>query len=179
MGADDIHLVGRGGIADTQTHHETVELRIGKRLRARRPNGILRRDTDKRPGDLVGNPVDRNRKFFHNLEQCRLGLGAGTVDFVTQQQIAIDRPHREAQSGGFLIVHGKAHDVGRHGIGGELNTFEIEVEHFRNPDGERGFTDTGIVFEQHMTSGVDGHDHLFDDLTLTYQYLADFLYDIL
>ena len=68
--------------------------------------------------------------FLHGLEQRCLRLRRRAVDLVGQDDLREDRPLHEAQApcALFLVEDFGARDVGRHQVGRELNSLEIEVE---------------------------------------------------
>lgn len=54
LGLNDVDLILPGGIADGQTDHEAVQLRVGQGLGARRARGVLGGDAQERGIQLVG-----------------------------------------------------------------------------------------------------------------------------
>jgi len=69
--------------------------------------------------------------FLHRLQQGRLRLGRGAVDFVGQQDVGEDRPVDEAEVPPPLLVflqHVRAGDVRGHQVGRELDPLELDVQ---------------------------------------------------
>ena len=84
-------LVGERRVADRHLHREAVELGLGQRVGALVLDGILGRDHEEGPIELIALAVDRDLRLLHRLEQCGLRLRRGTVDLVDEQHVGEDR----------------------------------------------------------------------------------------
>src|SRR3954469_4225386 len=116
------------GISHVHAHEETIELRLGQRIRSMMLDRVLRGDHKKRLRQLVADSVDRNLALVHGLEQRRLSLWSGTVDFVGQQNVGKHRPAFEFE---FLLcrrIYGNTENVGRQHIAGELYPLKAASE---------------------------------------------------
>ena len=71
--------------------------------------------------------VDRDRALLHDLEQSRLRLGRGSVDLVTQEQVAEDRAGTKDERMRLVVIHAEARDVRRHRVGRELDAAILEA----------------------------------------------------
>ncbi len=58
---------------------------------------ILRGHDEERIGQAVGGDVDAHLALFHGFEQRALGLGAGAIHFIGQQQLREDRALAESE----------------------------------------------------------------------------------
>ena len=56
---------------------------------------VLGGDDQKRLGQGIREPVNRNLVLVHGLEQRRLGLGRGAINLIGQQDVGEDRPRFE------------------------------------------------------------------------------------
>jgi hypothetical protein len=76
-------------------------------------------------------PVHRHLALLHGLQERSLGLGRRPVDLVRQEQVGEDRPRTELEAGRAGIEDRGAGDVGRHEVGRELDSLEVEIQHLR------------------------------------------------
>ncbi len=68
--------------------------------------------------------ADGHLLLLHGLEQGRLGLWRGAVDFVGQQKIGEDGPGLEIEhlfAVAVILHHGGADHIGGHQVGSELD----------------------------------------------------------
>jgi hypothetical protein len=116
--------------------------------------------------------------LLHRLEQRRLRFRWRAVDFVSQHDIAEDRPGREhhlapAGAGVFLDDVG-AGDVGRHQVGGELDAGELQVQHLGEGLDEQCLRQPGDANNQAVAADEQRLEHELDDVTLADDPLAEF-----
>ena len=78
----------------------------------------------------MGSPGHGHLLLLHRLQQRRLGLGRGAVDFIRQQQVAKDGARLKTQflAAAAIDEHLGAHDVGRQQVGRELDPRELQVQ---------------------------------------------------
>ena len=62
---------------------------------------------------------------------------------------------------GHEYVH--AEQIGRQHVVGELDALVTQAEHRRQRCGQRGFSDTGHVFQQNMSARQDAGNQLFQN----------------
>ena len=110
--------------------------------------------------------VDADMALFHRLQKRGLRLAGGTVDLVGQQQVRHNRAGFVDQLAGVLVIDGKADDIRRHGIGGELHTTRLQAEHARERHGRCRLTNARHVLHQHMTARQNRHQDTLHDLVL-------------
>ena len=101
-------------------------------------------------GSGVRGAVDRHLALLHRLEQRGLRLRRRAVDLVGEQQVREDRSFAEAERPLGRRVDHLADHVGRHEVGGELHSLEVEVERGGDRLHEQGLGDAGHAFEQHV-----------------------------
>ncbi len=118
-------------------------------------------------------PVYRHPALLHSLQQRRLGLWAGTVDFVGQQQVGHDRARLILQVA--LIKRRKTDDIGRHGIRRELDPLDLQAQHPGKRQSHGGLTHAGYVLQKHMSPSQNGHPNACNDLILSDNDLFHFL----
>ena len=176
-GLEDIDLVLARRIANGQANHKAVELAIGQRLSARRAHRVLGCDTHEGTRDLMRLPINRHRAFFHNLEQGRLRLCAGTVDLVAQQHVAVDGAPHKAKHAGVAVEHRKARNVRGQRIGRKLHALKVQTQCTRKSQSQRRLAGTGHILQQDVAAGIDGHESFLDHIALAQQGAAHFVDD--
>jgi hypothetical protein len=107
------------------------------------------------------------------LEERRLGLGAGSIHLVREDDVREDRARLEGKAtGGPSVVHlgnrGSEH-IAREEIARELDPAELRIDRPRQGLGERGLADAGHVLEQQMAAGDERLDGATHDLGLPAQ----------
>ena len=102
--------------------------------------------------------------LLHDLKQRGLGFRGGSVDFVREKQLAVRRAVAVLELARLAVPHGEAGDVGREGVGGELDAARRKAERTRKRDREGGLADARAVLEQHMAASVNRHQNLLNDV---------------
>ena len=121
MLAEHRGLVVRARVAERDAHHEPVELRLGQRVGPLVLDGVLRREHDERPRQLVRVDVHRDAPLLHALEEARLRLGRRTVDLVNQHHVREHGPGPELEARLALVEDVRAHHVRGQQIGRALD----------------------------------------------------------
>ncbi len=175
------HFVVGGKIVEHRVEQEAIELRFGQRIGAFQLDGVLRRQHEERRLDLVLMAAHRARQLLHGFEQRRLRLGRRAVDFVGQQDVGKNRSGHEgpgaASGGGVLFDDVGAGDVGRHQVGRELDALEHQAERLRQRPDQQRLGRSRQAGDQTMAAHEQRDHHLFDDLLLSDNDLADFAND--
>src|SRR6478672_333019 len=99
-----------------ELQQETVQLRFGKLIGALVLDGVLGGGDDERVGKRTWLTFDADLPLLHRLEQRRLGLRRGPVDFVGQQQVGEDRTRVELEFGRAGVVDQRAGDITWHQV---------------------------------------------------------------
>ena len=142
-------------VADVHLHQKPVLLRLRQRVGAFVFDRILgRKDREARRQGMV-HPVDRDLALLHRLEQRRLGLGRGAVDFIREEERGEDRPLDEAEAVVAQVEDIGPGDVRGHQVRGELDPGELRSQHLGQRADQQGFGDPGHALEQHMVAGED------------------------
>ena len=94
--------------------------------------------------------VDRDLALLHRLEKRGLGLRAGPVDLVRQQDLREDRPRTELELVDLLVEGADARHVGGQQVGGELDPPEGAVERAGQGLGEHRLADARYVLDQEV-----------------------------
>ncbi len=149
------HLeLGRGaGIADRDARHEAVPLRLGQRVGALHLHRVLRRDDHEGAGQFMGLPVHRHLALLHRLQQRRLGLGGGAVDFVADHDLGEDRAGLELELPALLVEDADPGDVGGQQIRGELDPPHRTVDGAGQRLGKHGLAHPRHVLDEQMALG--------------------------
>jgi hypothetical protein len=128
---------------------------------------------------LVRFAGDGDLAFLHHLEQRALHLGRRAVDFVGQQQVGEHRAQRGAELAGLLVVDARAHQVGRHQVGRELDALELAAHGVgQRLDGER-LGQARHAFHQQVALGEHGDHHAFEEAVLPHDHALDLVEDLL
>ena len=98
-------------------------------------------------------------------KKCRLGLGRGPVDLITEDQVGEYRTRLE-RGAPVARQHGGTGDVGRDEIGSELNSGELQPGSFGQGSGYGGFGHTGNVLKQDVAIGQQCGDDELQHLSL-------------
>jgi hypothetical protein len=151
-------------VLDDDVEHEAIELRFGQRIGAFELDRVLRREHVERFGQRVGLALHRHAVLLHRLEERRLRLRRGAVDFVGEHDVGEDRAGREhhlprpvAESSctRSVPVMSDGHQVGR-----ELDARELQVEHARHRVDEQRLRQPGRADDQAVAADEQRHQHL-------------------
>ena len=99
----------------------------------------------------------------------------GIVDFVGQQQVGKNRPQHGAEFTGFLVVHARAHQIGRQQVGRELDSFEAAAHGLRQRVHREGFGQSGDALDEQVALRQDGHQNAFQKSILADHHAFDFI----
>jgi hypothetical protein len=134
----------------------------------------VRREHEERPVERIGPPRGGDVVLLHRLEQRRLRLGRRSVDFVGEDDLREDRPFDESQPArAFLLVEDLgAGDVRRHDVGRELDPLEVEIENLGERLDQEGLGQSRHPGDQAVPAGEERDQHLFDDVILPDDDLA-------
>ena len=148
------------GVAERDPDHEPVDLGLGQRVRALVFDRVLGGEHDERTSQLVGMHVDGHAPLLHALEQAGLGLGRGAVDLVDQHDVREHGTGAKLEPRLALVVDIRPDDVGREQVRRALHARELAVDRPRQRPRERGLADAGIVLDQHVALGQQGHHQM-------------------
>jgi hypothetical protein len=166
-------FVDRRRVTDREAHEEAVELGLRQRMRAVLLERILCGHHEERPRQAMRDPVDGDGSFTHRLEERRLGLGAGSVHLVREDDVREDRARLEGEAtGGAPVVHlgdGRSEHIAREQIARELDPPEFRIDRARQGLGERRLAHPGHVLEEQMAAGDQRLDRATHDLGLPAQ----------
>ena len=118
-------------------------------------------------GKPVAGAVDGDLRLLHALEQGRLGLRAGSVDLVADDEVREHRAGLELELAGRLVVDRDAGDVGGQQVGRELDAAHRAVDAAGERAGQHRLADAGHVLDEQVALGEQhGHRDL-DGLALS------------
>ena len=118
-------------------------------------------------------PVDGDLALLHDLEQRRLGLRAGAVDLVGEDDVREHRAGVELERAAALVVDGDAGDVARQQVGRELHAVARAGDRLRHGARERGLARAGHVLEQQVALAEERREGEPHDPVLAEQHLLD------
>ena len=184
----DVEFRGRGGhrvenlaflvagrVADIQLQHETVDLGFGQGVGSFLVDRVLRGQDEEGRRELVGLAAEGHLAFLHRLEQGRLDLGGGAVDFVGQHEVGEDRAFLDAVFAGLRVVDERAHDVGGQQVRRELDAREIGLDGLRQRAHRQGFRQAGDALEQDVAVAQQADEEAVDQVLLTDDDAGDLL----
>ena len=122
----------------------------------------------------MGHAVHGDGAFFHDLQQRRLGTARGTVDLITQKQVAHYAAGVVYQPPGLLLEHGKAHNVRGQHVRGKLHAALVQLQRAGKGQRQRRFAHTGDVLDQHVAARQHGHPDGADGLRLAKHGFGNF-----
>ena len=157
-----------GRVVDEHLHEEAVALRLGQRVHALALDRVLRREHEERRGNRVRDATDRHLALGHDLEQRGLHLRRGAVDLVGEHDVGEDRAELDVERFLRRPVDARAHEVGGHEVGRELQAGEAAAEDARDRLGGERLRETGRAFEQAVAAGEPAHEEPLD-----HEVLAD------
>ena len=117
--------------------------------------------------------VDGDDAFFHGLQQRRLRSAGGSVELISEEEIAEDGALLIIHLTGFLVIDREARDVRGQNVRRKLDTVIIQAESLGNGDRHGGFSDTGNILHENMSSGDDSQKNLDQRLIFPDDDLAD------
>jgi len=175
---DDRRQFFTAGVADQQFEEEPVQLGFGQRIGAFLFDRILRRHDEERFFQLVAGAGRRDGALLHRLQQGRLRLGRGAVDFIRQADLGKDRPALKLERP-FAIRglqhHVRAQDVSGHQVRRELDPREMQIQRQgQRPDQER-LAQARHAFQQAMPADEQARQHAVYDLVVADDHPADLL----
>ena len=164
---DNLHLLVEGWIVESDIEHETVELCLGKRIGAFLLDGVLRGEDKEGVRQRVGSARDCDAMFLHSLEQSRLGLGRGTVDFVGKDDAGEDRPLDELEIA-LTVEDFRTRDVGRHEVGSELDARERKAKGLCQRVDHKGLGQSRDTEKETVSSGENREEEAVDSFLLAH-----------
>ena len=178
--AEDFRQVVGGGKGNVDLEEEAVELRLGQGVGALHFQRVLGRQDKEGLRQGVGLVGDGHRMLLHRLQQRRLRLGRGAIDFVGQDQVGKDGAALEAEAALPVAVleYVRAGDVGRHQVRRELDAAELQAQRVGQGANEHRLAQAGDAFQQRVAAGEDGHQHIADHVLLADDDLADLRFDV-
>jgi len=121
----------------------------------------------------VGNLADGHAVFLHGFQQCRLSLGRGAVDLVSQNQVGEHRSGLKLQNlftALALAQHVATHDVSRHQVGRELNAGKFQMQHVGKRLYELGLAGAGNAFDEAVAARQQAGEDSVDDFFIAYDH---------
>jgi hypothetical protein len=122
MRAQDSALGGSIYIAHRDLEEESIELHLGKRIRARNVEGVLRPKHKKELVEGSRDIVHCDLFLCHALKECSLNLRSGSIDLVSENYMREYRPMHEMKLSRFRIKDVYTQNISGEHIGSKLNT---------------------------------------------------------
>ena len=163
-------------IGHPQLEDEPVQLCLGQGIGPLHLDGVLRGEDEEREDQLIRPLAHRHRMLLHGFQERRLRLRRRTVDLVGQEHVREDGALLELEiplAGLAFHHHVRPDDVGRHQIGGELDSAEVQVHGFGQAPNEHRLPESGNTLQKHVSAGKERGQHSLDHLLLTDDDLRD------
>ena len=128
-----VEIFVRRRVFDEQLGQKPIDLGFGKRVRPFVLDRILCREDGKERREPVRLVPQRDRPFFHHLQQSRLGFRWRAINFVREKDRREDRSLAQLKSLRRKLKGLGANDVGGHQVGSELHPPEFQAEQSREP----------------------------------------------
>ena len=168
-------FLGAFGRGHRNLEHEAIFLRFGQRIGSFILDGILRGEHGEAGRQPMRFAVDGHRPFLHGLEQGRLRLRRGAIDFVGEQERSEHRTFDQSEFVALKIKHVGAGDVGGHEVGRELNAGELAAEHVGQRADEQRFADARHAFDKRVVAGENDDERFLHDVVLADNDFGDFV----
>ena len=171
----DCHQLLRGRHGHMDLEEEPVELGLRQGVGALHLQRILGCHHQEWPRQRVGGPADGHRLLLHGLQQRRLRLGRGPVDLIGENEIGEHRPRPEPEVAAAVLgglEHLRAHDVGGHEVGRELDPGEFDVHCVGQRAQQHRLAQTGDALEQGVPLAQQADEHAPHDVGLADYDLA-------
>ena len=140
--------------------HKSVRLHLAKRGSTGAAVWYLGGNDNKWFFQPVCLPLDSDLLLFHGLEQCRLGAGGGTVEFISQNYVGEDGPgHKD--SGAVRAVEIEAQNITGHQVGGALHSLEAAPNCNGESTGKGSFSSAGQTLDKHVPLAQQGYQKQF------------------
>ena len=153
-------------------HQETVELRLGQRIRAFLLDRILRRHDQEQRRQQIRRAPDGDLALAHRFEQRRLHLGRRAIDFVGQQQVVENRAALEFEGRLLRPIDLGAGQIGRQQVRRELDAMEVAFDARGEFLDRRGLGQTRRALDQQMAIGEQRDQQTIDERGLADDALA-------
>ena len=166
-------LIG-SGIGDLELEHEAVDLGLGERIGPLLLDRVLGGQHQERHRELKGLIAYSDLAFLHGLEQRRLHLGGGAVDFIGQDEVGEDGAFADRE---FAILGGideGADQIAGEQVGGELDALEAGLDGIREGLDREGFGQAGHPLDKDMAIGEEADKQSIDEVALADNDLSDF-----
>ena len=162
------------GIVEHNVEHKAVLLGLGQRVSTLLFNGVLGSQHEERIGKRVCGAVHTDGALLHGLQQSRLRFRRGTVDLIRQDDVGEDGALDELEVAAVVQNLG-THNVGRHQVGGELNTVVTHINRLGNRGDHQGLSQPRHTDEQGVAAAEHRHQDVFHHIVLAHDDLADLL----
>ena len=139
---------------------------------------VLGSQHDEGLGQRVGDAVDGQLPLLHGLQQAGLGLGAGAVDLVRQDDLGHQAPEAHLPLPRLGVEGRIARHVGGQQVGGELYAGEGAVEGPGQGRDQGGLPQAGHVLDEHMPPADQSKQKLLRLLLLPHDHFRDIFLDL-
>ncbi len=167
---DDLPLGLGRGVADVDPHQEAVHLGLGERMGPVILEGVLGRDHHEGSGERVGLVIQRDLRLVHRLQQAGLGLGAGPVDLIGQDDVGEQGARLELEGPRLGAPDADPEDVGGEQVAGELDPLEGAPERAGQSLGKRGLPHPRHIFDEEVAPSEERDEGEPDLVRLAHQH---------
>ena len=122
----------------------------------------------------MGLAINGHSALAHGLQQGRLRLGRGAVDFIRQQYLRENRPLGQSKGIGLKIEQIGSQHVARHHVRRELDAPELQIQPGGKGLDKKGLAGARHAFQQDVSAAQQAGQQQFNGLFLADDDLADF-----
>src|SRR6266487_2172111 len=116
---------------------------------------------------MIGNAINGDLRFFHRLQQSRLGFRRGAVNFIGEHNLCYHRTRTKLKVARLLIIDRNTCHIAWQQVGSKLNTFEGTPDRASNRLRENGFTNARHVFDKYVPMTNNGNQAESNRFSLT------------
>ena len=139
---------------------KAIELGFRQRVRAGVFGRVLSRDHEEGARQWMQLPVDRDASLGHRLQQRRLGLRAGSIDLVGQDNVGEQGSAVKDEISGRASLHDFGHRRANHIAGqkvtGKLDASKSAVDAASKGRGQSGLADARDILQQEVAPSNQG-----------------------
>ena len=168
-----------GRVGNNDLEEKAVKLGFGKRIGSLLLDRVLGGHDKKGRDQVTRDPPHRHRSLLHRLQQRRLALGRGPVDFIGEDELVENRSGTELERAmtGCLIFHHhvRSRDIRRHEIGRKLNAGKRQGQYPPQSGNQQRLAQARHAFEKDVPVGEQRCKREIHDLLVADDDLRDFV----
>src|SRR3954453_2694893 len=118
----------------------------------------------------MSNSFNSHLALSHRLQQSRLSLRSGAVDFICEHDVREDWAGFPFENSRMLVVNRQTNYVRGKQVRSKLYSLESTVQRTRQRMSQTGLANSGNVFNQQVAAGKQRHDRKANRFRLSLDY---------